>query len=172
MILSDTAIRNMCLNVEAVTPFDPDMVNPASLDVRLGDNILIESASSTELVPLNLAEFGWCEESPYELVPGQFILAETLETVKMPLDIGAQLALKSTRARQGLEHLMAGYIDPGFCGRITLELHNSRQLHPVAIWPGMRIAQLVFHRLTQAPKRSYAVTGRYQNSTKVTAAII
>jgi dCTP deaminase len=63
---------------------------------------------------------------------------------------------------------MAGYCDPGWHGStLTLELHNSRQLHPVALWPGMKIGQMVFHRMAATPQRSYAVTGRYNNHTTV-----
>jgi dCTP deaminase len=150
-----------------VTPFDPELVNPASLDVRLGQFIRIESAQSPELVLVDL-ELWRDRQGPYMLKPGQFILAETMETFYLPDFIAAQFMLKSSRAREGLEHLMAGYCDPGWHGsKLTLELHNSRQLHPVAIWPGMKIGQMVFHLMDQRPTRSYAVTGRYNNDATV-----
>jgi dCTP deaminase len=161
VILSDLEIRARC-QAGMVTPFDPALVNPASLDVRLGPRIRIESATSTELILLDLEREGWDDQTPYMLRPGQFILAETIETFHLPDDVAAQFMLKSSRAREGIEHLMAGYCDPGWHGsKLTMELHNSRQLHPVAIWPGMKIGQLVFHQMSQAPERSYAVTGRY-----------
>jgi dCTP deaminase len=94
------------------------------------------------------------------LQPHQFVLAETLEEFKLPDCIAGQLALKSSRAREGIEHLLAGYIDPGYCGRLTLELQNARSMHPVALWPGMRIAQIVFHRMTMLPSKDYSHTGR------------
>jgi dCTP deaminase len=50
---------------------------------------------------------------------------------------------------------------------MTLELHNSRQLHPVPIWPGMKIGQMVFHLMSQPPALSYAVTGRYNGDATV-----
>jgi dCTP deaminase len=63
---------------------------------------------------------------------------------------------------------MAGYCDPGWHGSVlTLELHNSRQLHPVALWPGMKIGQMVFHQMAATPQRSYAVTGRYNGDATV-----
>ncbi len=155
-VLCDWQIRAQCEG-GMVSPFDPELINPASLDVRLGRHIRIESVASTELILLDLGS----DQDPYMLRPGQFILAETMETFHLPDTIAAQFMLKSSRAREGLEHLMAGYFDPGYWGRPTLELHNSRQLHPVAIWPGMKIGQIVFHRMEQAPLRSYAVTGRY-----------
>ena len=165
MILSDWQITARC-NGGMVTPFDPALVNPASLDVRLGDTLLIESAVDDVMVPYPLA--GHTQENPYLLKPGQFVLAQTVETFHLPDDIAAQFMLKSSRARSGLEHLMAGYCDPGWHGSVlTLELHNSRQLHPVALWPGMKIGQMVFHQMAGIPQRSYAVTGRYNGDATV-----
>lgn len=160
MILSDQNIRELCLQ-GLVDPFDEELINPASLDVRLGTRLLIEAAQSPELVPYTM-------EEPYLLVPGQFVLAETLEIFNLPDSICANFALKSSRAREGLSHALAGFADPGWHGsRLTLELHNIRQLHPVSIWPGMKIGQAIFHKLTQPPLKSYAVTGRYNNDLKV-----
>lgn len=165
MILADWQITARC-NGGMVTPFDPELVNPASLDVRLGDTLLIESAEGLQLKPYPLA--GHTEENPYLLRPGQFVLAQTIERFHLPDDIAAQFMLKSSRARSGLEHLMAGYCDPGWHGSVlTLELHNSRQLHPVALWPGMKIGQMVFHQMAATPQRSYAVTGRYNGDATV-----
>jgi dCTP deaminase len=164
-ILADWQITARC-NGGMVTPFDPELVNPASLDVRLGDTLLIESAEGLQLKPYPLA--GHTEENPYLLRPGQFVLAQTIERFHLPDDIAAQFMLKSSRARSGLEHLMAGYCDPGWHGSVlTLELHNSRQLHPVALWPGMKIGQMVFHQMAATPQRSYAVTGRYNGDATV-----
>jgi len=165
MILSDNEIRQLC-EAGMVQPFDPALINPASLDVRLGDLLLIESAASPDLVPYDLEDHS--EGHPYLLVPGQFALAQTLEIFNLPAHVAAQFMLKSSRAREGLEHLMAGYCDPGWYGSVlTLELHNSRQLHPVPLWPGMKIGQMVFHRMSQEPVRSYAETGRYNNDQSV-----
>jgi dCTP deaminase len=150
-----------------VDPYDPELVNPCSLDVRLGTSLLIESAEGPEMVRYPLE--GHTRDRPYWLSPGQFVLSGTLEYVRIPETICAQFALKSSRAREGIEHLLAGWIDAGFWGIITLELHNSRQLHPVALWPGMRIGQLVFSRLASTPERSYAVTGRYHQAQGVEA---
>jgi dCTP deaminase len=84
--------------------------------------------------------------------------------------VAAQFMLKSSRAREGLEHLMAGYCDPGWHGSVlTLELHNSRQLWPVGLWPGMKIGQIVFHLMAERPVCSYAQTGRYNLDTTVHA---
>jgi len=164
MILPDHEIHQLCA-AGMVEPFDPALVNPASLDVRLGGSLLIESAESRKMAsyPFHLHS----EADPYLMTPGQFVLAPTLEFVRVPDTCNAQFVLKSSRAREGIEHLLAGYLDPGFHGVITLELHNSRQLHAVPIWPEMRIGQLVFNQMLSTPKRSYAVTGRYQGDTTV-----
>jgi len=140
-------------------PYNPAAVNPASIDLTLAPTILIESVVGPGLVTLSIAEH--TEADPYTLRPGQFILAATAERITMPDHLAGQVQLKSSVARQGLEHLMAGWIDPGFAGTITLELHNSRQLQPVLIWPGMRLAQLVLLAMASPPRRSYAITGRY-----------
>ncbi len=165
MILPDYEI--VCLARRGlVHPYAPELVNPASLDVRLGDNLLIEDKQVSELQPFSIA--GFTQEAPFMLQPREFVLAETLERFASHPAAG-QLALKSSRAREGIEHLMAGYIDPGFEGRLTLELVNARVLHPVPIWPGMRIGQIVFHKMALLPNKDYSQTGRYQGDQTVQA---
>ncbi len=149
-----------------ITPFEPELVNPASYDIRLGDTILIESAESPDLVPYPLHRHS--EAEPYWLVPGQFFLAESIPIWNLPHNISAQFVLKSSRAREGLQHLLAGYCDPGWSGsRLTMELKNIRQLHQIAIWPGMRVGQMVFTTMDAIPRRDYRITGRYNNDTSV-----
>jgi dCTP deaminase len=112
------------------------------------------------------------QDDPYELRPGQFVLAQTMEVFNLPDDLAAQFMLKSSRAREGLEHLMAGYCDPGWHGSVlTLELHNSRQLWSVGLWPGMKIGQIVFHLMAERPINSYAQTGRYNGHQSVTGSL-
>ena len=148
-----------------VSPWDEALLNPASLDVRLGENIMVESPLTSHLVHRSIA--GHTQEEPFLLQPHEFILAETLEEFQLPDCIAGQLALKSSRAREGIEHLLAGYIDPGYKGRLTLELQNARSMHPVLLWPGMRIAQIVFHRMSMLPGKDYSMTGRYYGDTTV-----
>lgn len=168
-ILVDFQIRNLC-ETGMVVPFDPSLVNPASLDVRLGDRILIEAHQGSTWVSYDLAEQGHCEADPFMLKPGQFILAETIETFAIPRTVSGQFLLKSSRAREGLQHLLAGWIDPGWHGSVlTLELKNVRQLHPIALWPGMKIGQVVFHKAYTTPLRCYAETGRYNGDSSVQA---
>lgn len=167
MILADFQIRALC-ETGMVTPFDPALVNPASLDLRMGDNILIESSEGPGLVPYSLAHH--TADDPYRLVPGQFVLAETQETFNLPNHLAGQFVLKSSRAREGLQHLLAGYCDPGWHGsRLTLELKNVRQLHWVGLWPGLKIGQMKFLTMDARPLASYAVTGRYNADQTVTA---
>lgn len=167
MPLVDHQIAARCADPERalVTPFDPALINPTSLDVRLGDTLLIEQAGARELVPYPLGLHS--QEHPYRMVPGQFVLAPTMERIRVPDDLVAQFILKSSRAREGLEHLLAGFIDPGFEGILTMELVNSRQLHPVDLWPGRQIGQLVFSPLDVLPERSYRETGRYGGAVTV-----
>ena len=164
MILCDIDIHTLARR-ELVTPFDPELVNPASLDVRLGENLLVEEPKAPALLPYSIA--GHTQENPFLLQPHEFVLAETLEEFRLPDCIAGQLALKSSRAREGIEHLLAGYIDPGFAGRLTLELQNARSMHAVPLWPGMRIAQIVFHRMSMLPSKDYSMTGRYHGDTAV-----
>lgn len=167
MILVDHEIRQLC-EAGMVSPFDPDLINPASLDVRLGPNILIETPTSPSLQPRSIADY--CEESPYFVEPSEWFLGETLELFNIPRAIAAQFVLKSSRAREGIDHLFAGFADPRYHNSVlTLEIINVRRFHPVPIWPGLRIGQLIFKRLNAEPERDYSVTGRYNNHLTVTA---
>lgn len=168
MILCDTEIRALC-EEGLVDPYDPALVNPASLDVRLGENILVETVFTSQMQPRSIA--GFTQEDPFFLEPQEFILAETIETFFLPSFLAGQFALKSSRARSGLEHLMAGYCDPGWQGsKLTLELQNARSLHAVELWPGMRIGQIVFHVMSARPAEDYSIVGHYNFDQKVTAA--
>lgn len=168
MILCDLEIRALC-EEGLVDPYHPELVNPASLDVRLGPNIMVEVEDDPELRRFSL--HGYTEDRPFLLPPGEFILAETIETFFFPSFLAGQFALKSSRARAGVEHLMAGYCDPGWQGsKLTLELQNARQLHPIKLWPGMRIGQIVFHRMSQTPAEDYSIVGHYNFDQSVTAA--
>ena len=165
MILHDYEIIRLC-KTGMVQPFNEDLVNGASLDVRLGGELLIESAQSPEMIPYPLLKHD--KKNPYELVPGQFALAPTIEMFRLPNDVAAQFVLKSSLARSGLQHLLAGWCDPGWHGSVlTMELKNARQIWPVKLWPGMRIGQMVFKRMLAAPTLSYDLTGRYNNDKTV-----
>ncbi len=158
-ILPDHQIQILC-NAGMISPYDPELVNPASLDVRLGNEVMVEQEEHEQMRKVSIEKF--TRESPFYLYQGEFVLAHTLETFKVPSNVAGQFALKSSTARAGFEHLMAGYIDPGFWDSVlTLELKNARQLSPIPMWPGMRIGQIVWTRMQAPPTKTYRETGRY-----------
>ncbi len=161
-VLCDWEIRLKCDSSQMVWPFAPELLNPASLDVRLGDHLMIESAESPELSRVDIADK--TQDDPYLLLPGEFCLAETLERFDLPENVSAQFVLKSSRAREGLNHLLAGWCDPGWHGsRLTLELKNERKYHPLPLYPGLKIGQMVFHEMSSTPAQSYALVGHYND---------
>ena len=162
MLLSDRDIRAA---IEAkrfvVEPYDPRMVQPSSIDIRLDRYFRVfenhryphidpaqEQPDLTRMVDADGAE-------PFVLHPGEFVLASTYETVTLGDDVAARLEGKSSLGRLGLlTHSTAGFIDPGFTGHVTLELSNVATL-PIKLWPGMKIGQLCFFRLTTAAEHPY-----------------
>lgn len=125
-----------------VDPYDPDLLQPASLDVRLGRAFRFQGYKTTYVGSLKL--------SPYKLV-----LGHTLEILKVPDDLAVRIEGKSTWGRRGLMvHLTAGFIDPGFEGQVTLELMNV-SADRIALDPGLVIAQLSFHKLSSPARRPY-----------------
>ena len=171
-VLHDTALRRWGRG--SITPYSDEMVNPASYDLRLGSQLRVPMWYWRW--PLRRAMFMLHKANPnkyplwgqpkqfdtYIMMPGDFILCTSLETTTIPDDAVAQLLSKSSIGRVGLEHLHAGYGDPGFSGQWTWELLN------VAPWPielvvGKRIMQLVLMCLVDVPAATYEKTGRYQN---------
>ena len=166
MILPDHEIAKLC-RAGMITPFDDYLINPASLDVGLGDHIMIELESQQDLHPADIINH--TKENPYLLYPDEFILAQTLEVFNIPDTVSGQFALKSSLARLGFEHLLAGWIDPGFNNSVlTLELKNARKHQPLPLWPGMRIGQIIFMQMASTPDVSYRDSGRYNDDLTVT----
>lgn len=184
MILSDRDIRAALQRLEnplIVDPgFDPRRLQPASLELTLGTDILVEQqgykyVSAGGSGRWLVSDIDWTPEvigdDGFEMEPNEFILASTVEMIRVPTDMVAQVNGKSSWARQGLIcHTMAGFIDPGFKGTVTLELKNvSRK--PIRLLPGVPICQLVFTQLTSPAERPYGSTGlgsHYQNQKGVT----
>ena len=164
-VLCDWEIRTLCNGGGAVSPFSMEFINPASIDVRLGKNLMVERPHEPDLRLIDISEY--TEENPYLLKAGAFVLAETLEKFRIPDRISAQFVLKSSRAREGYQHLLAGWIDPGYRGRLTLEIKNIRKYHELPLYQGMRIGQIVFHHMSQVPVKSYAETGHYLDHDRV-----
>ncbi|MCC2334053.1 dCTP deaminase [Cellulomonas wangsupingiae] len=179
MLLSDRDIRaELESGRVALDPYEPGMVQPSSIDVRLDryfrlfDNhkypFIDPAAEQPDLTRLVEVDRG----EPFVLHPGEFVLGSTYEQVTLPDDVAARLEGKSSLGRLGLlTHSTAGFIDPGFSGHVTLELSNVATL-PILLWPGMKIGQLCFFRLTSPTENPYgsaAYGSRYQGQRGPTA---
>jgi dCTP deaminase len=161
-VLADWEIRSLCQASQMVWPFDEKLLNPASLDVRLGPNLMIEVRDQPELMRIDISER--TEDDPYLLLPSEVCLAETIEQFNLPDSISAQFVLKSSRARDFYGHMLAGWCDPGWHGsKLTLELKNERRYHSLPLYPNLKIGQMVFFRMSAIPLKSYALTGHYNN---------
>ena len=170
-VLADWQIRSYCESSQLVHPFSLDLLNPASLDVRLGFYLMIEVADTPELQRIDISDR--TKDNPYLLQPGEFCLAETVETFNLPDSISCQFVLKSSRARSGLTHALAGWCDPGWHGsKLTLELQNMRRFHDIALYPNLLIGQMVFHYMSEIPVRSYRDVGHYNNHVTVMPDIV
>lgn len=156
----DHQIRQLSRDMGLVEPFLPALVNPASYDVTLDSTILVENDNG------GFTEVDISTKTFY-MPPGAFVLACTRQYVRIPNNLECVFQLKSSRGREGYGHQLAAYIDPGFQGRVTLELHNSRRFAELPLREGMRIGQLRFAKVDEIPMRSYAVTGRYQGDKEV-----
>lgn len=156
----DHQIRQLSRDMGLIEPFLPALVNPASYDVTLDSTILVENDNG------GFTKIDISRETFY-MPPGAFVLACTRQYVRIPNNLECVFQLKSSRGREGYGHQLAAYIDPGFQGRVTLELHNSRRFAELPLREGMRIGQLRFAKVDEIPMRSYAVTGRYQGDTGV-----
>lgn len=179
MLLSDRDIKaELGAGRIALEPFDLAMVQPSSVDVRLDrffrlfDNHKYPFIDPAEDQPelTRLVEVD--SDQPFILHPGEFVLGSTFEQVSLPDDVAARLEGKSSLGRLGLlTHSTAGFIDPGFSGHVTLELSNVATL-PIKLWPGMKIGQMCFFRLTSAAERPYGsseYSSRYQGQRGPTA---
>jgi dCTP deaminase len=167
MILSDGDIRGeIAAGRIEIDPFDDTCVQPSSVDLHVDDRFRVfantrypyidvrrEMPDLTELVEVD-------EGEPFILHPGEFVLGATAERVRLPNDLVARLEGKSSLGRLGLLiHSTAGYVDPGWDGYLTLELSNVANL-PITIYPGMRIGQISFFRLSTPAETPYGAADR------------
>ncbi|MFD6141880.1 dCTP deaminase [Promicromonospora sp. CA-289599] len=179
MLLSDRDIRaELEADRVVLDPYDPSMLQPSSIDVRLDkyfrlfDNhkypFIDPATDQPELTRLVEAD----NDEAFVLHPGEFVLGSTYEAVTLPDDVAARLEGKSSLGRLGLlTHSTAGFIDPGFSGHVTLELSNVATL-PIKLWPGMKIGQMCFFRLSSASEHPYGSDlygSRYQGQRGPTA---
>ncbi|GAA2263641.1 MULTISPECIES: dCTP deaminase [Kitasatospora] len=162
MLLSDKDIRTEIDKGRVVIdPFDPAMVQPSSIDVRLDrffrvfENHRYPHIDPSEEQP-DLTRLVEPEgDDAFILHPGEFVLASTYEVITLPDDVASRLEGKSSLGRLGLlTHSTAGFIDPGFSGHVTLELSNVATL-PIKLYPGMKIGQLCLFRLSSPSEHPY-----------------
>jgi len=137
-----------------IEPYDPALVQPNSVDIRLGNHFVWYKPGTAVIDPYNqdsvTSDVEEVHADSFILNPGQFILAETLETIELPDNIVATIEGKSSIARLGVTlHQTGGWIDAGFRGTITLEMANVNA-RPVKVYAGMPIGQLVFYTTERA----------------------
>ncbi len=166
MILSDKTLKEMIKTGELVVdPIDPQSIQPASIDCRLGNHFLIVEQNQMDIITLD-SEIQYREivNETITIPPHTFLLATTQEYIEVPDNLTAFVEGRSSIGRIGLFIQNAGWVDPGFKGRITLELYNAGSL-PIKLQAGKRICQLVFCSMDQAAENPYK--GKYQGQ-KVT----
>ncbi|MGE5473071.1 MAG: dCTP deaminase [Ignavibacteriales bacterium] len=165
MILSDKTINNLIKTGElSIEPITQDQIQPASIDIRLGRHFLKVDENNVECMnmstPIKYIDF---EAEEVIIPPHSFLLATTMEYIKLPNDLTAFVEGRSSIGRMGLFIQNAGWVDPGFEGEITLELYNANRL-PIKLQAGRRICQLVIAKMDQTAENPYM--GKYQGQRK------
>ena len=168
MIYGDRIIRDLLENGLVKAPgVDPSQVNPASLNLRLGNTFLIMRETNMGIrlgdeVPYSRFEVpdGGC----FPMEPGDFILATTKEVLQLPDNVAGFIQGRSSIGRIGRTTQNAGFVDPGFHGAITLELVNESG-HNLYLKPGYPVAQIVF---MEAKNVSHPYEGKYNGQVEAT----
>ena len=161
MILSDRTLFKMLEEgTLSITPLDKEQVQPASVDIRLGDTFSIVEDLSTGIITLkDEVRYKTINTDTYILLPGQFVLATTMEYVSLPDNLTAFVEGRSSLGRLGLFIQNAGWVDPGSQGEITLELFNATRC-AIELKAGRRVGQLVFAEMDDTALKPY--NGKYQ----------
>ena len=161
MILSDATISALLeRQILRIAPLEEGQIQPASVDIRLGNTFaVVRDSPSGVLTMENEIEYHTIRADSYLLLPGQFVLATTMEFVALPDDLTAFVEGRSSLGRMGLFIQNAGWVDPGFEGEITLELFNANRC-AIELRAGQRVGQLVFARMDAAAQFPYR--GKYQ----------
>ena len=178
-VLSDaTIIEFVQAGRITIDPWNPDHVQPASVDLRLGDSFRVFTNHKVAAIDLRALPDNLTEEvvvpqgESFVIHPGEFCLGRTLEWVELPDDIVARIEGKSSLGRLGLiVHATAGFCDPGWRGTLTLELNNLTRV-PIILHPGYEIAQLSFMTLDRPAQRPYGsadLGSHYQGQRAATA---
>src|SRR5437763_10289867 len=165
MVLSDHTIKEEIAAGRLVfDPYDEELVQPSSVDVRVDRSFRVFNNSRYPFIDVrepmeNLTELVTVgDDEPFVLHPGELVLGQTLERVRLPDDLVARLEGKSSLGRLGLViHSTAGFIDPGWDGHVTLELSNVANL-PITIYPAMKIGQISFMQMTEPAATPYGST--------------
>lgn len=173
MILSYNELHELV--EDNVISADHSQINGTSIDVCLGDEIMIEDISGGVIdpsikQPLNMISIKMRDEG-YILSPGEVVLACTKEIFNLPNNLSCEFKLKSSIARVFINNMLATWCDPCWSNSVlTLELKNDTRYHSILIKPNMKIGQMIFFESKPVPhEKSYAVNGRYNNTVSVTA---
>lgn len=161
MIISDRTISKMLKEgTLKITPLEREQIQPASVDIRLGDTFSIVEDSPTGSITLEQEiRYKTIKSESYVLLPNQFVLATTMETFDLPDNLTAFVEGRSSLGRMGLFIQNAGWVDPGFKGEITLELYNANRC-AIELKAGRRVGQLVFALMDAPADKPY--NGKYQ----------
>ena len=167
MILSDKTLTKMLEEKTLVVePIEEGQIQPASIDIRLGNTFSIVEDTSTGIINLeNEIKYKTIKSDSYILLPNQFVLATTMEYFDLPDDLTAFVEGRSSLGRMGLFIQNAGWVDPGFKGEITLELFNANRC-AIELKAGRRVGQLVFAKMDDTALNPY--NGKYQGQRDAT----
>ena len=171
MILSDKTISEMLEEgTLSIEPLQKEQIQPASVDIRLGNTFGIVEDSANGIITMHSEiKYKMIKADRYLLLPGQFVLATTMEYVSLPDDLTAFVEGRSSLGRMGLFIQNAGWVDPGFKGEITLELFNANRC-AIELQAGRRVGQLVFAKMNCPANNPY--NGKYQGQKGATGSRI
>ena len=171
MILSDRTILKMLEEKTLVIdPVTKEQIQPASVDIRLGRTFSVVDDTPSSVITLeNEIKYKTITTDTYLIMPGQFVLATTMEYFELPDNLTAFVEGRSSIGRLGICVQNAGWVDPGFEGEITLELYNMSN-HPIELISGARVAQLVFAQMDQEAENPYK--GKYQGQKGATGTLL
>lgn len=165
MVLSDGTLKQLMEEKKLVVdPLTPESIQCSSIDCRLGTHFLDVEDKGMEIITLDTEiTYREIEADSITIPPKSFLLATTMEYIKLPDDVTAFVEGRSSIGRMGLFIENAGWVDAGFEGRITLELYNASSL-PIKLQSGRRICQLVFCKMDKPAVEPYR--GKYQGQEK------
>lgn len=161
MILSDRTILKMLDEKSLViNPVTKEQIQPASVDIRLGNTFSVVDDTPSNIITLDSQiNYKTITTDTYLIMPGEFVLATTMEYFELPDNLTAFVEGRSSLGRMGLFIQNAGWVDPGFKGEITLELYNANRC-AIELKAGRRVGQLVFAEMDAPAINPY--NGKYQ----------